>query len=157
VRERVYKVLAAETDGKPDAAARQRLLDDVATLAAPGLPEHASRDLASALLKAGSQPWLRYFLAYDPRQALARVKVPVLAVGGERDLQVPAAENLQEIERAVKSNGNADVTTVLMPGLNHLMQTSVTGAVAEYGTIEETFAPAALQLIGDWIVKRTSR
>lgn len=157
VRERVYKVLAAETDGKPDAAARQRLLDAVATLTVPGLPENASRDLASTLLKAGSQPWLRYFLVYDPRQALARVKVPVLAIGGERDLQVPAAENLQEIERAVKANGNTDVTTVLIPTLNHLMQTSVTGSVAEYGTIEETFAPAALELIGDWIVKRTSR
>jgi pimeloyl-ACP methyl ester carboxylesterase len=157
VRERVYRVLAAESDGKPDAAARQRLLDEVATLASPGLPENAARDLASLLLKAGSQPWLRYFLVYDPRQALAKVKVPVLAVGGERDLQVPAGENLQEIERAVKSNGNADVTTVLLPGLNHLMQTSMTGSVAEYSTIEETFAPAALQLIGDWIVKRTSR
>ena len=157
VRERVYKLLAAETDGKPDPAARQRLLDEVATLTAPGLPENASRDLASALLKAGSQPWLRYFLVYDPRQALAKVKVPVLAIGGERDLQVPAAENLKEIEGAIKANGNADVTTVLLPGLNHLMQTSATGAVAEYSTIEETFAPAALQLIGDWIVKRTSR
>jgi hypothetical protein len=40
--------------------------------------------------------------------------------------------------------------------LNHLFQTCQTGAVSEYGKIEETFAPAALALIGDWIVKRTT-
>jgi uncharacterized protein len=79
----------------------------------------------------------------------------VLAIGGERDVQVSARENLAEIERAVRAGGNADVTTVTMPSLNHLLQTSTTGMPNEYATIEETISPAALQLVSDWIAKRT--
>jgi len=81
----------------------------------------------------------------------------VLAVGGERDLQVAAAENLREIERTVRTGGNADVTTVLLPNLNHLLQTSASGLPNEYATIEETISPAALTLVTDWLLKRTAR
>ncbi len=49
---------------------------------------------------------------------------------------------------------NPDVTTIEVPGLNHLFQTATTGAPSEYGEIEETFAPAALDEISNWIVKR---
>jgi uncharacterized protein len=100
-------------------------------------------------------PWFRYFVAYDPRPTLAKVKRPVLALNGENDLQVPAAENLREIEAALKAAGNKDVTIVRLPKLNHLFQTSETGLPSEYGKIEETFAPFALKTIGDWILKRT--
>ena len=93
----------------------------------------------------------------DPRPVLAKVRVPVLAVGGERDLQVAAAENLREIERTVRAGGNADVTTVLLPNLNHLLQTSASGLPNEDATIEETISPAALTLVTDWLLKRTAR
>ena len=55
------------------------------------------------------------------------------------------------------ASGNRDVTVKELPGLNHLFQTAPTGAPTEYATIEETFAPAALQVIGDWITKHTPR
>jgi hypothetical protein len=51
--------------------------------------------------------------------------------------------------------GNRDATTLVLPGLNHLFQTCKTGAVAEYGQIEETMSPAALEAISDWIAART--
>ena len=57
-------------------------------------------------------PWFRYFLTYDPRPALMKVKVPVLAVNGERDLQVPADENLAAIGEALKAGGNKDYAVV---------------------------------------------
>ena len=41
-----------------------------------------------------------------------------------------------------------------LPKLNHLFQTSETGLLGEYVKIEETFAPAALKTIGDWILAR---
>jgi uncharacterized protein len=100
--------------------------------------------------------WFRYFAAYDPRPALAKVKRPVLALNGENDLHVPAAENLREIEAALKAAGNKDVTIVRLPKLNHLFQTSETGLPSEYVKIEETFAPVALKIIGDWILKHTA-
>jgi uncharacterized protein len=40
---------------------------------------------------------------------------------------------------------------VELRGLNHLFQTATTGSPAEYATISETFSPAALQIIADWI------
>ncbi|HYD51350.1 MAG TPA: alpha/beta fold hydrolase [Gemmatimonadaceae bacterium] len=99
-------------------------------------------------------PWFRTFLAYDPRPTLRTVRVPVLALNGTLDLQVPPEQNLPEIEQALRAAGNRDVTIVRLPGLNHLFQTAKTGAPAEYASIEETFAPDALQRISDWITAR---
>jgi hypothetical protein len=69
--------------------------------------------------------------------------------------QVEARVHLKEIERALKDGGNKDATTKELPNLNHLLQTCKTGAVSEYGAIEETLAPAVLKAIADWILKRT--
>jgi uncharacterized protein len=158
VRERVFRVIKAETDGRANAAARQKLLDELAAQAPPpGAPEANARALAEPLLKAMSQPWLRFFIAYDPRQALAKVRVPVLAIGGERDVQVPPGENLAEIGRTLRANGNAEVTIVQLPKLNHLLQTSTTGLPDEYAAIDETIAPAALAAVGDWLATQISR
>jgi pimeloyl-ACP methyl ester carboxylesterase len=100
-------------------------------------------------------PWFRHFLDYDPRPALRKVTCPVLALNGEKDVQVPAEVNLKAIAAALKEAGNKDVTTLQLPRLNHLFQTCKTGAVTEYGAIEETLAAAALETIADWISKRT--
>ncbi len=48
-------------------------------------------------------PWYRYFLAYNPRPTLEKVKIPVLALNGENDLQVSAKENLDLIAAALKA------------------------------------------------------
>lgn len=75
--------------------------------------------------------------------------MPVLALIGEKDLQVPHKENLSLIEAALKKGGNKNYTVKLMPGLNHLFQTAKTGLLNEYGTIEETISPVALQTISE--------
>ena len=99
-------------------------------------------------------PWFRYFLHYDPRPALRRVHVPVLALGGSLDLQVPARENLAAIDTALRAGGNRDYRIEELPKLNHLFQTATTGSPTEYGTIDETVAPAALDSIATWINAR---
>jgi uncharacterized protein len=95
--------------------------------------------------------WFRYFLFTDPAIYWKKVKCPVLALNGEKDLQVASHENLPAIEKAVKSSGNNSIKTVLLPGLNHLFQHCKTGLPSEYGTIEETISPDALKIISDWI------
>ena len=85
-----------------------------------------------------------------------KVHVPVLAINGEKDLQVPPREDLDAIDQALKDGGNRDYKIVLLPSLNHLFQTSQTGSPTEYSAIEETVAPLALQTIGDWIVAHTT-
>ena len=113
--------------------------------------------LLEATIKQLLTPWFRFFLAYEPRSALEKVTCPVLAINGEKDLQVPPKENLSAIEDALKKAGNKMVVTKELPGLNHLFQTSETGAPSEYGKIEETFSPTALQMISDWIRESVER
>lgn len=95
--------------------------------------------------------WFRFFLKYDPYPALTKVKVPVLAINGEKDLQVPPKEDLEMIEKALKEGGNKNYKVIEFPGLNHLFQTAETGSPAEYSKIEETIAPVVLETITGWI------
>jgi fermentation-respiration switch protein FrsA (DUF1100 family) len=106
--------------------------------------------------KLAASPWFRFFLMYDPRPTLMKVRCPVLAVIGEKDLQVPAEENLAAIRLALEAGGNKDHTVLALPDLNHLFQTCRTGAISEYAQIEETMAPAALDTISKWILRRVS-
>lgn len=98
-----------------------------------------------------TSPWFRFFMAHDPREDLRKVKVPVLAMNGSLDKQVPADTHLPAIEGALKDASNKGFKIARMEGLNHLFQTATTGAMSEYGTIEETFAPTALKELTDWI------
>ncbi|MCL6590850.1 MAG: alpha/beta fold hydrolase [Firmicutes bacterium] len=100
-------------------------------------------------------PWMRFYLSYDPRPALRKVKCPVLAINGAKDFQVIPKENLAAIRDALKQGGNPDFQTKELPGLNHLLQTCQTGLPDEYYKIKETIAPIALKTIGDWIVAHT--
>lgn len=99
--------------------------------------------------------WYRYFITYDPQPVLKNVRVPVLALNGELDLQVPAKENLDLIGAGLKAGGNADVTLKSFPKLNHLFQTSRTGLPSEYGQLDETMAPEVLKTVSDWILRHT--
>lgn len=105
-------------------------------------------------MQALTSPWFRYFLTTDPRTFLRKVKVPVLAMNGELDLQVDPKQNLPEIEKALREGGDKDVTIKMLPKLNHLFQTAKIGTPEEYGAIEETFSPQALEIIRNWILAR---
>jgi len=96
--------------------------------------------------------WLRYFINTDPAVFWKKVKCPVLALNGEKDLQVAADVNLPAIEKALKSGGNKSVKTVEFPGLNHLFQHCKTGLPSEYGEIEETISPEVLEIMAKWIL-----
>ncbi len=100
-----------------------------------------------------NSPWMRFFLTYDPSVALRKVKCPVLAMNGAKDLQVAPKQNLAAIEAALKAGGNTRATIRELPGLNHLFQDAKTGSPDEYQKIDETISPAALQLIAEWILE----
>jgi fermentation-respiration switch protein FrsA (DUF1100 family) len=113
-------------------------------------PEYSESNF-NAQTKVLLSPWFRFFLKYDPAPVLENISIPVLALNGDKDLQVDAEQNLTAIEKALKDGGNANYKIVKLPGLNHMFQTAKTGAVNEYAQIEETFSPSALKLISDWI------
>lgn len=100
------------------------------------------------------RPWMRYFLKYDPANSLKTIKCPVLALNGEKDVQV-APENLAVIEKAIRQGGNDNVTVKEFPDMNHLFQTCKTGAMEEYATIEQTIDPLVLEEISGWVLKQT--
>ncbi len=106
-------------------------------------------------IKAVTSAWFRYFLSYDPAPTLAKVHCPVLAINGEKDTQVPPKVNLPAIRKALEAGRNRNFELIEFPGLNHLFQTAKTGAPAEYGQIEETMSPTALEKISSWIGKQT--
>lgn len=97
--------------------------------------------------------WYRYFIEYDPRPALSKVKCPVLVLIGDKDLQVVLADNMPEFRAALAQN--RDATFVPVAGVNHLFQTCVTGTPSEYGSIEETIAPVVLELLWQWLRSHT--
>ena len=101
-----------------------------------------------------ASPWMQYFLRYDPAPALEKVKCPVLAVNGSKDLQVPPKENLTAIGKALEKGKNKKVTIKEYSGLNHLFQECTTGSPSEYAAIEQTFSPDALKDLADWITSR---
>ncbi len=106
-------------------------------------------------MKMLSSPWFKFFLEYDPYETLTKVKVPVLAINGEKDLQVPPKENLSLIEKALKEGGNKNYKVAELEGLNHLFQEAETGSPTEYSKIEQTISLKALNIISDWIKKIT--
>ncbi|MDR0698751.1 MAG: alpha/beta hydrolase, partial [Tannerella sp.] len=102
-----------------------------------------------------ASPWMQYFIKYDPAPALEKVKCPVLALNGEKDMQVPAKVNLEAIKAALEKGGNRNVTIKEIPGLNHLFQECKTCLITEYASIEQTFSPVALDEILKWIKMQT--
>ncbi|WP_042241768.1 alpha/beta hydrolase family protein [Jejuia pallidilutea] len=105
-------------------------------------------------LKILESKWLLEFIKIDPKEYLEKTTCSILVLNGSKDVQVLPEVNLPEIQKALATSGNTDVTIKELENLNHLFQTAETGNLDEYKTIEETFAPSALKLIADWINER---
>ena len=127
-----------------------------AVMNADELGKQMSQPQRDGAIKQLSSPWFLEFISYDPAPALMKTKCPVLALDGSNDLQVPPKQDLEAIHKALQDGSNKDFQTTELPGLNHLFQHSVTGSPSEYGTIEETFAPEALELMTMWVVKHSA-
>jgi len=97
-------------------------------------------------------PYFRDIIKCDPSVALCKVSCPVLAIIGEKDLQCPPKENIPALEKALRAGENRNFRVIEMAGLNHLLQTSTSGAMSEYASIEETISPQALTVISDWLL-----
>jgi len=122
------------------------------------LPEPARTQMkaqAEMQVQLMNSSWMRWMLAYDPAATLRRTKVPVLALFGSRDLQVPPAQNLPPVKAALDAAGNRQSQVLELPELNHLFQAASTGSPTEYSLIEETVNPKALQVVSEWIAART--
>jgi pimeloyl-ACP methyl ester carboxylesterase len=118
-------------------------------------PKESDRKQAEAALPTIiariSDPWLRWFVTFDPATSLAKVKCPILALNGDKDVQVKTKQNFEAIESALTKAGHKNHKLVSYKNLNHLFQNSKTGALSEYGQIEETMAKEVLDELTTWL------
>ncbi|MSR83009.1 MAG: T9SS type A sorting domain-containing protein [Candidatus Latescibacteria bacterium] len=110
-----------------------------------------SRSTLNATVESRLTRWWRYFLTFDPAVYLAQVKCPVLALNGDQDLNVVAAENLAAIDRALTVAGNTDYRVVQLPGLNHLLNSNGEVEPADTTRAIETISLEVLDLVSSWI------
>jgi pimeloyl-ACP methyl ester carboxylesterase len=121
------------------------------------MEEDTARQMIDAAFQQLVSPWFQFFMSHEPASDLEKIACPVLAINGEKDLQVDPKLNLPAIEAALEKAPTDDFTLRELKGLNHLFQQSKTGLVQEYAQLEETFNPAALQLMTEWILEKTDR
>jgi pimeloyl-ACP methyl ester carboxylesterase len=157
IREFTAAVMPIMKSGKTTAEVTKELSEAMMKLVATEKDEKKRKQAEAGVgmtVQLLADPWYRWFVQHDPAPTLAKVKCPVLALNGEKDTQVKAKQNLEVIESTLKQSGHKAFRCVELKGLNHLFQPCKTGMLSEYGLIEETFAPAALKLISDWVNKR---
>jgi uncharacterized protein len=137
---------------KLDAYLKQQLAAMPATEKPAGVSDE---DLINQQRTQLTSPWFKFFLKYDPASMLQKVKCPVLALNGSKDLQVSPRENLSAIKSNLEKGGNNNVTIREYPSLNHLFQECKTGSPNEYKDIQQTIFPQVLNEISGWILKQT--
>lgn len=111
----------------------------------------SNAEYAEQVAESIANPWMHYFINYNPALILPKVKCPVLALNGAKDIQVPAKVNLEAIKNALEKGGNKKITTIELSNLNHLFQECETCSIEEYTKIEQTFSPVAMDAIAKWI------
>ncbi len=117
--------------------------------------KNLSKQFSEIVIQQVLSPWFREFIKIQPADYLSKVKCPVLALAGNKDLQVPPDPNMSNIKAFLSEAGNNNVTTIVLDNLNHLFQHCETGSVSEYPFIEETFSSESLEIIAKWINKTT--
>jgi uncharacterized protein len=152
LQELLFKVLHQEQDEKDRQVVIQKLRDAWKADQGSDAPPAMQAQFASI-----TSTEMRTFVLFDPAETLRKVKVPVLAMNGSRDVQVPPGQNLPAIVSALTAGGNPDMTAIELPGLNHLFQHCKTCAPSEYGTLEETFSAEALEIMTAWLTRHAGR
>ena len=101
---------------------------------------------------AARDPWMKFFLTYDPAPTMHRVKTPVLILTGSRDQQAVPQE-VPLIEAAFKEGGNKDVTARVVPDVNHLFVQDTDGFPPNYSKLPAPVMvrPDVLEIIVDWL------
>lgn len=150
LNEKIYDYAVASPDVETMLAGAAEFAESTAREAGGKLAGAGPEEIESAVSEAAN-PWVRYFLGYDPEPTLAALKCPVLALYGGKDVQVPSSQNRPAAE-AIFERERVDAELRVFPECNHLFQSAPTGAVSEYGMIEETMSPEVLSAIAEWIV-----
>ena len=153
---RIFEVVKSEPNLEKATDRIRAVVEDDIDEIAQGQPAEIVAAIKQSAVAIVVNPWFRSFLTFDPVKALSGVSRPLLLLFGEYDLQVPPDANSPPLRAALETSGHADFEIAILPKLNHLFQTSQSGMPQEYASIEETFAPAALDRIAHWLEQKSS-
>jgi fermentation-respiration switch protein FrsA (DUF1100 family) len=104
------------------------------------------------LIAQSSIPWFIHFITLQPETYITKVKCPVLAIFGAKDIQVSAMENADLMRKCLqKAHNEHHSKVVIIEGTNHLLQKCNQCKISEYGHLEETIAPEVLELLFSWL------
>lgn len=136
----------------------QSKTDSVTVQHTTGVTDKKSlENFAAGMVATTRQPWFRYFIQFNPADYISKVRCAVLALNGEKDVQVAAAPNLEAIRKILVEKKVKTFKVQLLPGLNHLFQHCKSCTIQEYASLEETFSPVALTVMSTWIKDVTSK
>ncbi len=124
---------------------------DEATLKAVNFNDGRDEMFFSRYLRQAQGRWYREMISYDPEDYIPRIHQPVLALNGDKDIMVPAKENLASIKQLLDKGGNMRYKIVELPGLNHMFQRCKECTREEIPDLEDVFSEEALQIMGDWL------
>ncbi len=146
----LYQALRGATDSTSESAAVERYVDAI-LIDVPIAQKPALRAQLEPQARGVLQPEMLSLLRSDAQTTLRQVRVPVLALFGAKDFQVPAQANHAAMTAAFLAGGNARLDARIVPRLNHLFQPAQSGLLNEYFTITTTMDPAVLAAITAWI------
>jgi pimeloyl-ACP methyl ester carboxylesterase len=120
-----------------------------------GIPADSLARMGSrAQIHGLSTAWFRRLINLDPGPLIRMMRCPILALFGEKDMQVAVGINRPALEENIRAGGTAQLTVMVIPGANHLFQKAISGHPSEYATLKKEFAPGVTEAIAGWIVKQ---
>ncbi|MGM0905376.1 MAG: alpha/beta hydrolase family protein [Pseudomonadota bacterium] len=163
--EQSYAIQVAMRGDSAEAAKERKLEHDLYKKVANGLNEE--KIYAFYVEKMKEQPekakqesrkisseWMRHFLAFEPSRYLSQAESPILALNGNKDIQVLAESNTTALKQLLSEHGHPSSEVRVFDGLNHLFQEAESGLPEEYGRIEQTMAPEVMAHMSQWIGER---
>ena len=102
------------------------------------------------MMQTVGSPWFYTIFHIDVDKYLKKCKTtPMLAISGEKDLQIDALVTLNSIHKYLKKEVCHEECLII--GTNHLLQPCTTGSPDEYPLVETTIAPEVLGYIVRWM------
>ncbi|MCC7003744.1 MAG: alpha/beta fold hydrolase [Gemmatimonadaceae bacterium] len=144
-------ILGGDGSGAVESRVRDHIVASLMTWPSGALSENDARAAATQMSAIVCAPGFVSLLRSNPAELITRVQAPVLALYGERDLQVPAVMNAAPMREALhaseRARWHAQSKVEIVSGANHLFQHCTYGTIDEYETIDETVAPAVLERV----------
>lgn len=155
-QERIYDVVRTGGDWEPvEESLRERLQEQInqlpeAQIEALGNMDGFIQSQIQRQLSAAKSDWFKSLINIEPFDVVKELEVPILAIFGEKDMQVYPDGNLEEVIK-LRNEPGVRLDYSVIPEANHLFQQSYSGLPSEYGMLDQSFADGFISTIIEWL------